>query len=52
MRLAVHLHYLVGSSSRVTTVLHRLLGFVGTGRAQRVAAQQQVYGRPAHPDPQ
>ncbi|MEX5717340.1 NAD(P)/FAD-dependent oxidoreductase [Geodermatophilus maliterrae] len=54
MCLAVHLYYIVGFSSRVTTVLHWLLGFVGSGRAQRVATQQQVYGRLAlaHLDPQ
>ena len=29
----------------MTTVLHWLVGFIVRGRAQRVATQQQVYGR-------
>jgi NADH dehydrogenase len=29
----------------VTTVLHWLVSFLGRGRSQRVATQQQVYGR-------
>jgi NADH dehydrogenase len=45
MWLAVHLFYLVGFRSRVTTVLHWLISFVGRDRAQRVGTQQQVYGR-------
>jgi NADH dehydrogenase len=45
MWLAVHLFYMVGFRSRVTTVLHWLVSFLGHGRAQRVATQQQVYGR-------
>jgi NADH dehydrogenase len=45
MWLAVHLFYMVGFRSRVTTVLHWLVSFVGRGRAQRVGTQQQIYGR-------
>ncbi|NEM08722.1 NAD(P)/FAD-dependent oxidoreductase [Geodermatophilus normandii] len=45
MWLAVHLFHMVGFRSRVTTVLHWLVSFLGHGRAQRVATQQQVYGR-------
>ncbi|NEK56576.1 NAD(P)/FAD-dependent oxidoreductase [Geodermatophilus sabuli] len=45
MWLAVHLVSIVGFTSRVTIVLHWLLSFIGRGRAQRVATQQQVYGR-------
>ena len=45
MWLAVHLFYMVGFSSRITTVLHWMVSFLGRGRAQRVATQQQVYGR-------
>jgi NADH dehydrogenase len=43
--LVVHLFYIVGFKSRVTTVLHWTVSFLGRGRAERVATQQQVYGR-------
>jgi NADH:ubiquinone reductase (H+-translocating) len=45
MWLVVHLFYIVGFKSRITTVLHWLVSFLGRGRSQRVATQQQVYGR-------
>jgi NADH dehydrogenase len=45
MWLAVHLFYMVGFRSRVTTVLHWAVSFIGRGRAQRVGTQQQIYGR-------
>src|SRR4029453_16293321 len=45
MWLALHLFYIVGFKSRITTVLHWLVSFLGRGRSQRVATQQQVYGR-------
>ena len=45
MWLVVHLFYIVGFKSRITTVLHWLVSFMGRGRSQRVATQQQVYGR-------
>ncbi len=43
--LAVHLVYIVGFKSRVTTVLHWAVSFVGRGRSERVATEQQVLGR-------
>jgi NADH dehydrogenase len=43
--LVVHLMYIVGFKSRITTVLHWAVSFLGRGRSQRVATQQQVYGR-------
>jgi len=43
--LVVHLFYIVGFKSRITTVLHWTVSFLGRGRSQRVATQQQVYGR-------
>jgi NADH dehydrogenase len=43
--LVVHLAYIVGFKSRLTTVLHWLASFLGRGRAQRTTTQQQVYGR-------
>jgi NADH:ubiquinone reductase (H+-translocating) len=45
MWLALHLFYIVGFKSRITTVLHWLVSFMGRGRSQRTATQQQVYGR-------
>jgi NADH dehydrogenase len=45
MWLVLHLFYIVGFKSRVTTVLHWLVSFLGRGRAERVSTQQQVYGR-------
>jgi NADH dehydrogenase len=43
--LVVHLMYIVGFKSRVTTVLHWVVSFLGRGRSQRTATEQQVYGR-------
>src|SRR4051812_28440511 len=43
--LGLHLLYVVGFKSRITTVLHWAVSFLGRGRSQRVATQQQVYGR-------
>ncbi|TKJ22396.1 NAD(P)/FAD-dependent oxidoreductase [Blastococcus sp. CCUG 61487] len=43
--LVVHLMYIVGFKSRFTTIFHWLISFLGRGRSQRVATQQQVYGR-------
>jgi NADH dehydrogenase len=45
MWLALHLVYIVGFRSRLTAALHWLVSFLGRGRSQRVATQQQVYGR-------
>ncbi len=45
MWLVVHLAYIVGFRSRITTVLHWVVSFLGRGRSQRVGTQQQVYGR-------
>jgi len=45
MWLLVHLVYIVGFKSRLTTTFSWVVSFLGKGRAQRVATQQQVYGR-------
>ena len=47
MWLAIHLLYLTGFKNRVTALLHWLVTFIGTGRAERVATEQQVFGRRA-----
>ena len=43
--LAVHIVYIVGFKHRVTTVLHWLISFLGRGRSERVATEQQILGR-------
>jgi NADH dehydrogenase len=45
MWLVVHLLYLVGFKNRLTTILHWTVSFLGRGRSQRTATQQQVFGR-------
>jgi NADH dehydrogenase len=45
MWLVVHIFYVVGFKSRFTTALGWGVSFLGRGRGQRTATQQQVYGR-------
>ena len=45
--LGLHLGYITGFKSRVTTLLHWFVTFIGRGRAQRVTTAQQVLGRRA-----
>jgi NADH dehydrogenase len=45
MWLVVHIFYVVGFKSRFTTALGWAVSFLGRGRGQRTATQQQVYGR-------
>ena len=45
--LAVHLLYLTGFKNRVTAVLHWAVSFVGRGRQERTATEQQIFGRMA-----
>lgn len=45
--MALHLIYIIGFKSRVTTLLHWFVTFIGRGRAQRVTTAQQVLGRRA-----
>jgi NADH dehydrogenase len=47
MWLAVHLIYLIGFKNRVTTLLHWAVTFIGRGRSERVATEQQVFARMA-----
>jgi len=56
MWLAVHLVYIIGFKSRVTTLLHWAVSFLGRGRSERTATAQQVVARQAlvqlgHPGP-
>ena len=43
--LAVHLVYIIGFKSRVTTLLHWLVSFLGRGRSERNITEQQIFGR-------
>lgn len=43
--LAVHLFYLTGFKNRVTAVLRWAVSFVGRGRSERTATEQQIFGR-------
>jgi NADH dehydrogenase len=48
--LGVHLLYIIGFKHRVTTLLHWAIAFLGSGRAERVVTQQQVFARTAIED--
>ncbi|MGB7447960.1 MAG: NAD(P)/FAD-dependent oxidoreductase [Ornithinimicrobium sp.] len=45
MWLVVHLFYIIGFKSQVSTLLHWAVTFVGRDRAQRTITEQQVFGR-------
>ncbi len=43
--LGVHLVYIIGFKSRVTTLLDWAVGFLGRGRSERTVTEQQVFAR-------
>jgi NADH dehydrogenase len=45
--LGVHLVYIIGFKQRITTLLHWTISFLGRGRTERVATEQQVFARRA-----
>lgn len=47
MWLAVHLVYITGFKNRFTAVVHWLVSFLGRGRSERTATEQQIFGRTA-----
>ena len=47
MWLAVHLVYITGFKNRVTAVLHWFVSFLGRGRSERTATEQQIFARAA-----
>jgi len=47
MWLAVHLVYITGFKNRVTAVLHWAVSFLGRGRSERTATEQQIFARTA-----
>ncbi len=47
MWLAVHLVYIIGFKSRITTLLHWAVSFLGRGRSERTVTDQQTFARNA-----
>jgi NADH:ubiquinone reductase (H+-translocating) len=47
MWLAVHLVYITGFKNRVTALLHWFVSFIGRGRSERTATEQQIFARAA-----
>ncbi|MBS45205.1 MAG: FAD-dependent oxidoreductase [Nocardioides sp.] len=47
MWLAVHLFYITGFKNRVTAVMHWFVSFLGRGRSERTATEQQIFARSA-----
>ena len=45
--LVIHLFYLIGFKSRITTLLHWFISFLGRGRSERAITEQQVFAREA-----
>jgi NADH dehydrogenase len=45
--LGVHLMYLTGFKNRLTALLHWAVSFVGRGRSERTATEQQLFARQA-----
>ncbi|MCI1261291.1 MAG: NAD(P)/FAD-dependent oxidoreductase [Tetrasphaera jenkinsii] len=45
--LGVHLVYIIGFKSRLTSLISWAVSFIGRGRAERTITEQQVFGRQA-----
>jgi NADH dehydrogenase len=45
--MAIHIVYLIGFKNRVTTLIHWAVTFIGRGRSERAATEQQVFARMA-----
>ncbi|MDO5740648.1 MAG: NAD(P)/FAD-dependent oxidoreductase [Ornithinimicrobium sp.] len=43
--LAVHLFYIIGFKTQITTLLHWAVSFFGSGRSERTVTEQQVLAR-------
>jgi NADH dehydrogenase len=41
----VHIVYLTGFKNRTSALMHWTISFLGSGRSERVATEQQVFGR-------
>ncbi len=47
MWLVVHLFYITGFKNRISAVMHWFVSFLGRGRSERTATEQQIFGRSA-----
>ena len=47
MWLFIHLIYITGFKNRITALLHWMISFLGRGRQERTATEQQIFGRAA-----
>jgi NADH:quinone reductase (non-electrogenic) len=47
MWLVVHLFYVTGFKNRISAVMHWAVSFLGRGRSERTATEQQIFGRMA-----
>jgi NADH dehydrogenase len=47
MWLGLHLVYITGFKSQVTALLHWAVSFIGRGRSERTATEQQIFARAA-----
>ena len=47
MWLGVHLVYITGFKNRITALLHWFVSFIGRGRSERTATEQQIFARAA-----
>ncbi len=47
MWLGLHLVYITGFKNQLTALLHWLVSFIGRGRSERTATEQQIFGRAA-----
>jgi NADH dehydrogenase len=45
MWLVVHLFYVTGFKNRLSAVMHWAVSFLGRGRSERTATEQQIFGR-------
>ncbi len=45
MWLVVHLFYVTGFKNQFTAVMHWAVSFLGRGRSERTATEQQIFGR-------
>jgi NADH dehydrogenase len=45
--LGVHLVYLTGFKNRFSALMHWAVSFIGRGRSERTATEQQIFGRQA-----
>ena len=47
MWLVLHLVYITGFKNQLTALMHWLISFIGRGRSERTATEQQIFARAA-----